>query len=107
MKLFIVILTLIAGQMSFAKTRTIEFNQLIETQAKSQIETHAALAKEINPSVIESSPADSNRIILVRQPVQMETSAPKEKTKKVRMSSTEQIEENDFNRLDFEIGNGK
>lgn len=106
MKLLIVIFTLMAAQFSFAKARNIEFNQLIEKQVKSQIETHSALTKDINPSQIESSPADSNRIILSRQPMQMESSESKEKIKKVRISSTEQIEENDYNRLDRELGNG-
>ena len=52
MKLLIVIFTLMAAQFSFAKTRSIEFNQLIEKQVKSQIETHSALKKEINPAAI-------------------------------------------------------
>ncbi len=107
MKIFLTILALIFAQVSFGKVKSSDFNQLIEKQAQSQNETHNALKREINSPLNEGFESDKSKIIITSQQIHIDSPEVRKGDKKVRLGSSEQIEESDFSRLDEELGNTK
>lgn len=102
MKNLVFVVTVLSAQLVLAKLNSSDFNSLIQQQSQSQNETHHALSATIE----EKLPADNNRIVVTNRQVSLEIYNKKSSGKKARISSNERFEEEDFSRLDREIGNG-